>query len=82
MPRETRVSTISSTISHGITIDTAEYGSPLTPTAAGDVGTDSGSAVYSGSAATVLNADTIGGNTSRLYGVDLQFGGTQRVRWR
>jgi hypothetical protein len=75
MPRKTLTSTISSTINHGITIDTAEYELPLTPTAAGDLGTDSGSAVYSGSVATVVNADTIGGNTSRLYGVDLQFGG-------
>jgi hypothetical protein len=75
MPRKALTSTISSTFSHGITIDAAKYESPLTTTAAGDVGSDSGSAVYRGSVATVVNADTIGGNTSRLYGVDLQFGG-------
>jgi hypothetical protein len=75
MPRETRVLTISSTISHGTTAGRAAHDSPLTITATGYVGTDGGSAVYSGPVATVVNADAIGGNTSRLHGVDLQFGG-------
>ncbi|HEY4173738.1 MAG TPA: hypothetical protein VGM42_11985 [Rhodopila sp.] len=68
------MSSISSTISHGTTTSTAHH-SPLTITAAGYVGTSGRSAVYSGSVATVVNADAIGGNTSRLHGVDLQFGG-------
>jgi hypothetical protein len=67
MPRETRVLTISSTISHGTTAGRAAHDSPLTITATGYV--------YSGPVATVVNADAIGGNTSRLHGVDLQFGG-------
>jgi hypothetical protein len=75
------MSTIGSKISHGITIGTDGYASPLTITAAGYVGNDGGIAIYSDSAATVVNAGTIRGNASSGIGVNLAVGGSVRRRW-
>src|SRR5580698_3381161 len=70
------MSTISSTISHGVTIGTSGYSSPLTITAAGYVGNNSGDAIYSGSVATVVNAGHISGNEPDGFGVNLTGGGS------
>ena len=70
------MSTISKTISHGVTIGTSGYSSPLTITAAGAVSTTSGYALYEGfgSVASVVNAGTIAAEGG--FAIALQDGGS------